>query len=107
MVVRHNHLCDVFVDFCGRARLNVSLENGHGLTRDHSHTRPADVLTAGCDRGKPAAFDVTVTSPLCTAILRESCEHLVQLLWQQRSASYSPAVPNVRNRGGRAFLELL
>ena len=27
----------------------------------------------GGDRGKPAAFDVTVTSPLCPAILRDSC----------------------------------
>ena len=45
----------------------------HGLTRDHSHARPADVLIAGWGRGKSAAFDVTVTSPLCPAILRESC----------------------------------
>eukprot|EP00731_Ephydatia_muelleri_P035335 Em0115g3a len=73
VVIRHNHLRDVFVDFCRRAHLSVSVEKGHGLTRDHSHTRPADVLIAGWDRGKPAAFDVTVTSPLCPAILRESC----------------------------------
>ena len=72
-VIRHNRLRDVFVDFCRRAHLSVSVEKGHGLTRDHSHTRPADVLIAGWDRGKPAAFDVTVTSPLCPAILRESC----------------------------------
>ena len=51
----------------------MSVEKGHGLTRDHSHTRPADVLIPGWDRGKPAAFDVTVTSPLCPAIQRESC----------------------------------
>ena len=70
MVIRHNHLRDVFVDFC---HLSVSVEKVHGLTRDHSHTRPADVLIAGWDRGKPAASDVTVTSPLCPAILRESC----------------------------------
>ena len=48
------------------------MEKGHGLTRDHSYTRPADVLIAGWDTGKPAAFDVTITS-LCPAILRESC----------------------------------
>ena len=71
VVVRHNHLRDIFVDFCRRAHLNVSVEKGHGLTRDHSHTRPADLLIAGWDRGKPAALDVT--SPLCPAILRESC----------------------------------
>ena len=35
----------------------------------HDHTRPADVLIAGWDRGKHAALDITVTSPLCPAIL--------------------------------------
>ena len=50
----------------------MSIEKGHGLTRDHSHSRPADVLIAGWDRGKPAAFDVTVASPLCPAILMDS-----------------------------------
>ena len=73
VVMQHNHLCDVFVNFCRQAHLCVSVEKGHGLTRDHSHTRPADVLNAGWDRGKPAAFDVTVTSPFCLVILRESC----------------------------------
>ena len=73
VVVRHNHLRDVIVDFCRGAHLSVTVEKGHGLTRDHNHTRPADVLIAGWDRGKPAAFDVTVTSPLCPAILRDSC----------------------------------
>ena len=46
---------------------------GHGLTRDLAHTRPADILIAGWDRGKPAALDLTITSPLCSAILSESC----------------------------------
>ena len=36
-------------------------------------TRPADILIAGWDRGKPAALDLTITSPLCSAILTESC----------------------------------
>ena len=45
--------------------LSFSVERDHGLTRDHSHTRPADVLINGWDRGKPAALDITVTSPLC------------------------------------------
>ncbi|KAL5494149.1 hypothetical protein EMCRGX_G015427 [Ephydatia muelleri] len=51
VVIRHNHLRDVFVDFCQRAHLSVSVEKGHGLTRDHSHTRPADVLIAGHTKG--------------------------------------------------------
>ena len=76
-------LRDVIVDFCRRAHLSVTVEKGHGLTRDHNHTRPADVLIVGWDRGKPAAFDVTVTSPLCPAILRDSC----------RSSFYSSGDP--------------
>ena len=40
VVVQHNHLRDVFVDFCRRAHLSVSVEKSHGLTRDHSPTRP-------------------------------------------------------------------
>ena len=51
----------------------MSLESGHGITRDLTHTRPADILIAGWDRGKPAALDLTITSPLCSAILSESC----------------------------------
>ena len=35
----------------------------------HDCTRPADVLIAGWDRGNHAALDITVTSPLCPAIL--------------------------------------
>eukprot|EP00731_Ephydatia_muelleri_P011531 Em0006g425a len=35
---------------------------------------PADILIAGWDRGKPAALDITITSPLCPAILGESCQ---------------------------------
>ena len=61
---------DVFVDFFWRAHLSAIVEKGHGLMRDHSHTKPVDVLIAGWDRGKPAAFDVTVTSPLCPTILK-------------------------------------
>ena len=37
-----------------------------------AHTRPADILIAGWDRGKPVALDLTITS-LCSAILSESC----------------------------------
>ena len=41
----------------------------------HDHTRPADVLIAGWDRGKHAALDITVASPLCPAILPEASHH--------------------------------
>ncbi|KAL5499463.1 hypothetical protein EMCRGX_G010889 [Ephydatia muelleri] len=73
VVTRHNRLRDEVFDLCGRAHLSVSVERGHGLTRDLAHTRPADILIAGWDRGKPAALDLTITSPLCSVILGESC----------------------------------
>ena len=34
---------------------------------------PADILIAEWDRGKPAALDITITSPLCPANLVDSC----------------------------------
>ena len=38
-------------------------------------SRPADVLVDGWDRAKPAAFDVTVTSPLTPVTLNEASIH--------------------------------
>ena len=49
-------------------------EMGSGLTPDHNHSRPADVLVEGWERGKPVAFDITVTSPLCPAFLSEASQ---------------------------------
>ena len=40
--------------------------------RDHINSRPADILVQSWDRGKPAAFDVTVASPLTPAVLNEA-----------------------------------
>ena len=69
MVIQHNLLRDAVADLCRHAHLNVGVEKWHGLTRDHSHTRPADIL-----QGKPAALDITVTSSLIPAILGESSQ---------------------------------
>ena len=73
LVTRHNRLRDEVFDVCRRAHLSVSVERGHGLTRVLPHTRPADALIAGWVRGKPAALDLSITSPPCSAILSESC----------------------------------
>ena len=59
VVICHNRLRDEIFDLCCRAHLSVSVERGHDLTRDLDHTRPADILIAGWDRGNPAAL----TSP--------------------------------------------
>ena len=64
---------DEVFDLCHLAHLSVSVERGHGLTEDLNHTRPAHIHIAGWDRGKPAALDLTITSPLCSAILSEPC----------------------------------
>ena len=40
------------------------MEAGSNLSKDHSHTRPADILVPNWSLGKPAAFDLSVTSPL-------------------------------------------
>ena len=73
VVICHNHLWDDIFDLCRHAHLSVRLEKGNGLTRDLDPTRPAEILIARWDRGKPAALDITITSPLCLAILGESC----------------------------------
>ena len=82
VVIRHNHLRDVFVDFCQRAHLSVSVEKGHGLTRDHSHTRPADVLIAGWDRGRPAAFNIST--------LPSHTKGVMQIIWCSFYSSGDP-----------------
>ena len=65
----NNHLRNIFAEFCRRAHLSVRVEVGQGLLRVQSNSRPADVLVDAWDRAKPAAVDVTVTSPLTPASL--------------------------------------
>ena len=49
--------------------MEVGSVSGH----DQQHTRPADVLVPNWDLGKPAAFDLTVASPLNQNILNGAC----------------------------------
>eukprot|EP00731_Ephydatia_muelleri_P019426 Em0012g251a len=72
VVARHNHLWDIFANFCRWAHLSVRVEVGYGLARVHVNSRPADVLVQGWDRGKPATFDVTVASPLTPVTLNNA-----------------------------------
>ena len=62
--MRHDALRDVLSQFCHRARLGGQLEVGHGSGADSPHSRPADILVPNWMIGKPAAFDLTVVSPL-------------------------------------------
>ena len=72
MVSRHNMLRDTFVEFCHRACLGPQLEMGSGVGCYNQRTRPADVLVPNWDLGRPAAFDLSVTSTLHSAILTEA-----------------------------------
>ena len=56
----HNHLRSVFFYFCHCAHLGVRVNSGSGLTPDLIHTQPADVPVLNWERGKHAAFDITV-----------------------------------------------
>ena len=71
VVSQHNKLRDVFYDFCQRACLGPRLEMGCGAGSD-SQSRPADVLVPNWDLGKPAAFDLSVTSTLQSSALLEA-----------------------------------
>ena len=73
VVIRRNRLRNIFAEFCRRAHLSVRVEVGQGLSRVQSNSRPADVLVDAWERAKPAAFDVTVTSPLTPATLHDTC----------------------------------
>ena len=72
VVSRHNKLSDVFEECCRRANVSAQVEVGSGFGHDKRNTRPADVLVANWSLGKPAAFDLTVTSPLNPSILSEA-----------------------------------
>ena len=64
-----NRLHDVVLGLCCHAHLAVLVEAGSGHTPRLDGTHPADVLVMDWKLGKPAAFDITVTSPLTPAIL--------------------------------------
>ena len=67
----HNQLRDAIVGYYHSARLGVKVEVGSQLTLDLRQTRPAVFLVADWEKGRPAAWDVTVASPLTPAVLNE------------------------------------
>ena len=69
MVSRHNKL---FVECCRRANVSAQVKVGSGFGHDKHNTRPADVLVPNWSLGKPAAFDLTITSQLNPSILCEA-----------------------------------
>ena len=63
----------LYATICHQAHLAARFEARSSLTTGLDHTRPADALVRDRAQGKPAAFDITVTSPLTPAILAEAC----------------------------------
>ena len=59
----------VVVLMCIVSIISVQVEAGAGLSTDLSQPRPADILVQDWDRGKPAAFDISVDSPLNSNVL--------------------------------------
>ena len=69
------------------------LEVGCGLGADKRYSRPADILVQNWIIGKPAAFDLTVTSPLNLTTLteaRELQEGRQLYIWQLKFRSMMP-----------------
>ena len=65
VIARHNHLRDTLHHLFKRALYNPKLEAGSGLGHDQKQSRPADILVNNWGiNGKPAAFDLSVSSPL-------------------------------------------
>ena len=58
-----------------QAQLSLSFGGLGFRSLSHNYARPADVLVDGLDRAKPAAFDVTVISPLTPLTLNEASIH--------------------------------
>ena len=71
-VSRHNKLRDVVLQTCHRACISAKAEADSGLGRELLHTRPADILASNWLCGKPAAFDLSVTSLLNPSLLSEA-----------------------------------
>ena len=72
VVSHHNKLRDVFLNYCQRACLGPRLEMGCGAGYTNPQSCPADVLVPNWDLGKPAAFDLSVTSTLHPSVLLEA-----------------------------------
>ena len=60
------------METCRRAHIGVQVEVGNNLTHDHNKTRSADTLLSNWFLGKPAALDVSITSPLNPLTLLEA-----------------------------------
>ena len=116
----HRHFCDIDCVATDSEWLQVQLSlsrGGLGLRRFALHCSTASVNKAGCSAPPneftlhavtlfnslvPSASSLTITSPLCSAILSGPCHRLVRQLSQQRPASSTPMDPKAKSWAGPA-----
>ena len=73
VIARHNNLRNTLHHLFKKAFNNPKLEAGSGLSHDQKQSRPADILVNNYGfNGKPAAFDLSVSSPLKPEIVSEA-----------------------------------
>ena len=76
VVSRHNRIRDILVETCGHAHVGVKVEVGNNLSRDHSKTRPADILLPNWVVGVTAALDESIiTAKSCHFVGSGSVGH--------------------------------
>ena len=102
-MIRHNALRDVFAQFCLRARLGGQLEIGYGSVGDFSNSRPADFLVPNWTLGKPAAFDLTVVSPLNSNTLIDAGATSGSAAGKAEVRKHNANDPKSGSWGGSAF----
>eukprot|EP00731_Ephydatia_muelleri_P030964 Em0022g478a len=99
-------LHDVFLSFCHQAHIAARLEAGSGLTPGLDRTRPADVLVRDWAQGKPAAFDITVTSPLTPAILAEASRRVGAAAEAAENREHTANDPKCAELGWRVISDM-
>ena len=62
--VHHNKLRSILMESFHNAHLSVPVEADAWLSTDLSQSRLTDIIVQDWDRGKPAAFDISVVSPI-------------------------------------------
>ena len=101
VVARNNTLRNVIFEFCKRALLNPKLEAGASLGHERRLTRAAYILVPSWSTSdKPAAIDVSITSPFKSSILSEAG---VQQLDLQRRESTHVVISSAPNWVGSVF----
>eukprot|EP00731_Ephydatia_muelleri_P004034 Em0002g210a len=128
VVIRHNHLRNIFAEFCRRAHLSVRVEVGQGLSRVQRNSCPADVLVDALGKGhycylhtslvpRPSIevyFKFTETSidglgtrlpphSLLLLCMTRVIPQVLQLT-KQSAKSTLPMTQSIRSQGGYVFL---